>query len=72
MDDVYGMLIDNKLEHESFSDEIRRILSKRKTKSLKDFYGILTEEEGEDILKALERKREIEIKSMKERVKRFQ
>ena len=45
MDDVYGLLVQNKLEHESFSDELRRILSKKKTKKLSDFFGILSDNE---------------------------
>jgi len=54
MDDVYGMLVDNKLEDESFSDELRRILSKKRTKKLSDFFGILSEEEGAGMLEDLE------------------
>ena len=55
MDDVYGILVDNKLEEESFSEELRRILSKKKTKKLIDFFGILSEEEGAGMLEDLER-----------------
>jgi len=55
MDDVYGILVDNKLEEESFSEELRRILSKKKTKKLSDFFGILSEEEGAGMLEDLER-----------------
>ncbi|MBT4539323.1 hypothetical protein HOI26_02230 [Candidatus Woesearchaeota archaeon] len=55
MDDVYGMLVDNKLESESFSDELRRILSKKRTKKLSDFFGILSEDEGAGMRKDLEK-----------------
>ncbi len=67
MDDAYKLLADNKLEAESFSEEIRRIFSKKKKKSLKDFFGILSDEEGEDILKAIKKSREMDIKLEKER-----
>ena len=49
MDDAYNLLMFNKHEDESFSDEIRRVLTKKKTKSLSDFFGILSKEEGEVI-----------------------
>lgn len=55
MDDVYGMLVESKLEDESFSDELRRVLSKKRAKKLSDFFGILSEDEGEGMLEDLER-----------------
>ncbi len=63
MEDAYRILLDNKLENESFSGEIRRIFSKKKTKKLKDFFGIISTEEGEEMIKDLEKikKKNIEI-----------
>jgi len=69
MEDAYRLLADNKLEDESFSEEIRRVFSKKKTKKLIDFFGILSEKEGADILKELERSRKIDIKLDRKRIK---
>ncbi|MBI2107749.1 antitoxin VapB family protein [Candidatus Woesearchaeota archaeon] len=55
MGDVYDLLVKNKMETESFSDELRRILSKKKARPLMDFFGILSDKEGEDMLKDLEK-----------------
>ena len=68
MDDVYGMLVENKLDHESFSDELRRILSKKRKKKLSDFFGILSEEEGKDIINILEKKRKVNIELKRKRL----
>ena len=69
MEDAYNLLAENKMENESFSDEIRRILSVKKKRPLSDFFGILSEEEGEDILKALEWKRKENRKLIRARLK---
>ena len=66
MKDAYALLVDNKLENESFSDEIRGLLSKRKRKKLSDFFGILSEEEGAEMLEVLEKKRAMNIELMKD------
>ena len=68
MDDVYRMLVDNKLEEESFSDELRRILSKKKTKKLSEFFGILNEDEGKGIINILEKKSKINVEMKKKRL----
>ena len=68
MDDVYGMLVDNKLEEESFSEELRRILSKKSKKKLSDFFGILSEDEGKDILNILEKKSKINVEMKRKRL----
>ena len=62
MEDAYKLLLDTKIDDESFSDEIRRILSQKRKKSLKDFFGILSEEEGEAMMKGLERSRNMDMK----------
>ena len=68
MEDAYRLLADNKLEDESFSEEIRRILSKKKKKKLIDFFGILSDEEGESMLRDLEKIRSENIKLIKKRI----
>lgn len=68
MEDAYRLLLNNKLKDESFSDEIRRVFSKKRTKKLIDFFGILSDKEGEDILKGLEKSRKIDIKLDKKRI----
>ncbi len=47
MDDAYELLKQEKTEKESFSDVIRKVIPKKK--SIWDFVGILTEEEGEKL-----------------------
>tara|TARA_Y100000310_G_scaffold190615_1_gene190601 strand:+ start:10192 stop:10431 length:240 start_codon:yes stop_codon:yes gene_type:complete len=48
-EESYDMLVARKYENESFSQEIKRILSKKSKKNLMDFFGILSEEEGKNI-----------------------
>ena len=72
MDDAYDLLARNKLENESFSDEIRRVLTKKRTRSLRDYFGILTEEEGAGMLKALEKSRAYNRKALQQKMKEFQ
>ncbi len=71
MDDVYELLARNKLEDESFSDEIRRILANRKDGDLKKYFGIISEEEGEAMLKNLEKIKAINIKIQKAKIKDY-
>ena len=71
MDDAYRLLADNKLEDESFSEEIRRVLSKKKTKKLSDFFGILSKETGESMIRDLKRIRKEQMKLTKERLARL-
>ena len=68
MEDAYRLLADNKLEDESFSEEIRRIFSKKKTKKLIDFFGILNKETGEAMKRDLKRIRKEQMKLTKERI----
>ncbi len=57
-EDAYDLLAQNKLENESFSQEIRRVLAKRQKKSPFDFFGILTEQEGERVEQVINKRRE--------------
>ena len=67
MEDVYEMLTANKLENESFSEEIRRILSKKGSRPLQEFFGVLSETEGDYIIQKLESKRAMELELKKKR-----
>ena len=66
-EDAYDMLVERKLDNESFSEEIKRICLKRGRKGLMDFFGILSKEEGDKIEKVLEKRRELNINLRKER-----
>ena len=66
MEDVYALLQDHKLKDESFSEELRRILTeKKKKRTLIELFGIISNEEGEGMLKDLERIRKDNSKLMK-------
>ena len=65
--DAYNLLAQHKQQSESFSEEIRRIFSKKKTKTIADFFGILTHEQGEAMLDDLEKRRTLNIQLQKER-----
>ena len=69
---AYGLLAQNKVEDESFSQEITRIFIVQKKKRLLDFFGILSDKEGEDILKSIEMKKAMNIKLLKRRLSEFQ
>jgi len=68
MEDVYNLLLKNKVEGESFSEEIRKILSEKKKKSLIDFYGIISKDEGKAMLKDLKEIKEFNLKAVNERL----
>ncbi len=70
MEDAYKMLLQNKQKDESFSDEIRRILSRKKSKDLSHFFGILSEKKGKGMVDDLEKARSMNIKLLKQRIKR--
>ena len=68
MEDAYNLLLNNKLKDESFSEEIRRTFSKKKKKNLMDFFGILSNKEGEGMLKDLEKIRKMDMELDKEKL----
>lgn len=70
MEDAYKLLIDNKLEKESFSEEIRRIILKKNKKKLIDFFGILSKRR-DSMMNDFKRIRKEEIKLTKERLARL-
>ena len=65
--EAYDLLAQNKLKNESFSEEIIRLLSKKKAKKLSEFSGIISFEEGEEVLNELQKSRESEKKNAKKR-----
>lgn len=69
MEDAYNLLKMNKLKGESFSEVIRRIVTKRKKGNLMDIFGIISEEDGEAMLKDLEKAKKFDLKMQKERMK---
>lgn len=69
MEDAYDLLADNKLDGESFSDEIRRVLSKKQSRPLTDFFGILSEEQGKKMISDLERIKASEIEMLRGRLR---
>ena len=56
-EDAYDLLVRNKLDDESFSEEIKRLFTDKKRKPLSDFYGAWSKETGEKAMEFLEKKR---------------
>ena len=72
MEDVYDLLIDHKNKNESFSEEIRRILSeKKRTHKLIEIFGILSNEEGEAMMRNLNERKELGSNRTEERLKEW-
>ena len=69
MEDAYELLKQEKVKNESFSDVIRKVIPKKK--SIWDFVGILSEEEGEELQETVKEIRKRMTKQMAERRKRF-
>ncbi|PIN78427.1 hypothetical protein COV16_05915 [Candidatus Woesearchaeota archaeon CG10_big_fil_rev_8_21_14_0_10_34_8] len=63
IEDAYNLLKENKLKEESFSEEIRRLFSRKSKRSLKDFFGILNDN-AEAMQKDLAKIRNEQIKLM--------
>jgi len=68
-EDAYNLLTDRKMDNESFSEEIKRVFSKKNTRRLSDFFGILSNEEGKAMLSDLEKIRSRNIDLISERIK---
>lgn len=69
MEDVHRLLLENKLENESFSEEIRRLLSKKKARKLSEFFGLISDEGGEAMLNDLKNIRTANIELIKKRLR---
>ena len=67
-EDSYNLLVQHKQEGESFSQEIGRLFTKKKKKTLMDFFGLLSDQEGEEILTTLKKHKDMEIKLHKKRI----
>jgi predicted CopG family antitoxin len=69
MEDAYKVLKQNKLEGESFSEEIRRVFTEKKKKKrpLSDFFGILNDAKG--MQKDFADIRELHVALLKQRQK---
>lgn len=67
MEDAYNLLLEKKPGGESFSEAIRRITSKKKSRKLTEFFGLISEKEGKAMLRDLEKIRSENIKLLKER-----
>lgn len=68
-EDAYERLKVRKGAHESFSDVINKVTGKR---SLMELAGILSKEEGEELMKYVKEGRERSIKHRKEILQRMQ
>lgn len=69
MEDAYDLLSRNKMGGESFSEEIRRILSGTKKTSLSDFFGIISDDVGEEMVKDLNKIKRKNLELLKEELK---
>ncbi len=67
-EEAYNLLASSKLNDESFSEGIKRVLSSKKKKSLADLFGILSNEEAEEMRRDLHNVREVGIKLLKKRL----
>ena len=70
MDDAYEILVRNKRNNESFSEELRRILPKRG--SIVECAGLwkdITDKQANDMEKAIKKSREYTRKHILERIK---
>ncbi len=69
-EDAYNLLKSKKLADESFSEEIMREMSEKKQKRpLRDFYGILSKEDGDAIMKNYWEHKKFEVKLQNKRMK---
>ncbi len=68
-EDAYNLLSGAKFKDESFSEEILRLFSQKRRRPLSDFFGILSEEEGQGMLDDLKRIKATNLKLLQERLK---
>jgi len=68
-DDAYERLKRHKREDESFSDVVRRLTGE--DFSLRDYYGVLDEDTGEELDRIVETRREARSDTHRERVDRI-
>ena len=68
-EDAYGLLKQYKAEEESFSQEILRLFSQKRKKNLGAFFGILSDIEGEEMLKNLEKIKRANVQLLQEKLR---
>ncbi len=66
---AYHLLAGKKLEEESFSEELTRILLKTRAKTLHDFFGILSDEEAKAMRTDLHKLKAFNVKMLGEKLK---
>ncbi len=67
-EEAYHILADKKVENESFSEEIKRILTKKR-RALTEFFGLMPESDGALMLKDILMIKSADIKLLKEKLK---
>ena len=70
-EEAYILLRGAKVKDESFSEGIIRLFSQKRKRPLTDFFGIISEEDGQEMLDDLNKKKEIQTALHKERLKRL-
>jgi predicted CopG family antitoxin len=70
-EDAYNLLVADKLNGESFSKEIQRVLGGKKKRKLSDFFGILSDDKGQ-MQKDLKRIRKMNLELLNERLKMYE
>ena len=68
-ENAYNLLSGAKLKDESFSEEIMRLFTQKRRRPLSDFFGIISEEEGQGMLDDLKRIKASNLKLLQERLK---
>ena len=68
MEDVHKLLLDKKLENESFSEELRRLLSRKRERKLSEFFGLISDDEGEEMLNELKKIKSADTGLIKKRL----
>lgn len=66
---AYKLLLDAKLEGESFSQEITRIMTNGRKRSWREFVGVLSDETAEKMKSDLKKIKEKNLEMLKERLK---
>tara|TARA_B100000315_G_scaffold608_1_gene535 strand:+ start:140 stop:370 length:231 start_codon:yes stop_codon:yes gene_type:complete len=67
-EDAYNLLKQQKLEDESFSQEITRIVGGKRTRKLQDLFGIISLQEGESLQQDLLKVRKMNLRLLKKRI----
>ncbi len=71
-EEAYNLLAREKKGSESFSMEITRVMGGRRPNNLMKYFGILSEEEGEGMLKILKKKKVENAKILRGKMRAFE